>query len=153
MRYAEKTSVSVEKSKGEIERVLTRYGATEFLSGWKAGQAVIGFRMNDRMLRFVLPMPDKEEFRRTDGGKGRRSDDGTMAAWEQAQRQKYRALNLIIKAKLESIAAGVETFEQAFLAEILIASGQTVSEWVIPKIAESYASGKTPQLSLPAPKR
>jgi hypothetical protein len=29
-RYAENTSVSIEKSKGEIERTLVKYGATKF---------------------------------------------------------------------------------------------------------------------------
>jgi hypothetical protein len=33
-RYAENTSVSVESSRGEIERTLQRYGAASFAYGW-----------------------------------------------------------------------------------------------------------------------
>ena len=48
MRYAHDTSVSVDRSKAEIERLLQRYGASEFAHGWRAGRAVIQFRMRDR---------------------------------------------------------------------------------------------------------
>lgn len=151
MKFAEGTAVPIEKSKMEIERMLTRYGASEFLSGWKDSQAVIGFRMHNRMLRFVLPLPAKEAFRWTPSRRVKRNDSETIKAWEQGQRQAWRALALCIKAKLESVESQIETFEQAFLAEILMANGKTVSEWVAPSIEESYATGCMPQLSLPAP--
>ena len=36
MAYAENTSVPVEKSKAEIERILQCYGADQSISGWDA---------------------------------------------------------------------------------------------------------------------
>lgn len=39
MAYAERTVVSPEKSRGEIERVLSRYGAKGFMYGWDNGRA------------------------------------------------------------------------------------------------------------------
>lgn len=51
MKYASQTSVSVEKSKGEIERSLQKYGASAFTSGWTKGKAVIAFEMNERRIR------------------------------------------------------------------------------------------------------
>lgn len=40
MAFAEGTTVSPEKTRGEIESLVRRHGATEFSSGWNAGQAV-----------------------------------------------------------------------------------------------------------------
>lgn len=45
MAYAEKTSVSVAKTKEDIEEMVQRYGADQFVSGYKADTAVIGFSM------------------------------------------------------------------------------------------------------------
>lgn len=55
-----------------------------------------------------------------------------------------------IKAKLESIESGIETFEDAFLAHIMMPDGATVGEHAKPMIARSYESG-TMQPLLPAP--
>ena len=52
MAYAEKTTVSTEKSRAEIERTLTRYGADQFMYGWDQEQAVIGFRLVGRQIKF-----------------------------------------------------------------------------------------------------
>lgn len=61
MQYASNTDVSVEKSRAEIESVCRRYGATAFASGWQGNRASITFEMRDRRIRFVLPLPAREE--------------------------------------------------------------------------------------------
>ena len=93
MRYAEHTAVSVEKSKAEIERTLTRYGASKFMTGWDQDKAVMAFEMQERRIRFVLPLPDRKakEFWNTPGGR-LRDEAGALEAWEQACRQRRRAL-------------------------------------------------------------
>lgn len=144
MQYAKDTAVSVEKSKGEIERLLTRYGATEFASGWKAGRAIMQFRMQDRVIRFVLPLPQQQEFRTTPSGRRARSDVATLLAWEQGCRQRWRALALSIKAKLESTESGIEEFETAFMGQIVMPNGRTMAEIALPQIKHAYESGKMP---------
>ena len=67
-------------------------------------------------------------------------------AWEQAQRSAWRALNLVIKAKLESVKAGIFTFEQEFLPHILLPNGQTVGEFMVPQIETAYQGGQMPPL-------
>ncbi len=60
-------------------------------------------------------------------------------AWlDQKNRQRARALMLVIKAKLESVESGVETFEEAFLANVMGADGRTVYEAIQPAIATQY---------------
>lgn len=145
-RYAENTSVPADKSRAEIERTLERYGADQFMYGWTPDGAVIGFRMKGRVVRMVLPLPDKadEEFHTTPTGRRKRNEDSALAAWEQACRQSWRALALVVKAKLEAVAAGISTFEREFLADTILPSGQTVSEWLEPQIDKALRNQTMP---------
>lgn len=146
-RYAENTSVPVERSKAEIERTLHRYGASEYITGWNANQAMVGFKMKDRYVKFLLPMPRKEDeqFLLTPTGR-ERSPTQQHQAWEQACRQSWRALALAIKAKLECVESGISSFEQEFMAHIVLPNGKTVGEEVLPKVAAAYDSGKVQPL-------
>src|SRR3712207_3164132 len=101
-RYAANTEVSSSRSRDEIERTLERYGADQFLYGWQEDNAVVGFRMQGRQVRFVLPLPSKSEKRFTEHSRGLRSPEAAHKEWEQAVRQRWRALALVIKAKLEA---------------------------------------------------
>lgn len=148
VRYAEHTAVSVEKSKAEIERTLTRYGASKFMNAWDEGKALIVFEMNSRRIRFVLPLPDRKEkvFWNTPGGRKRRNEAGALEAWEQACRQRWRALGLAIKAKLEAVETGITTFDEEFLAHIVLPNNQTVGEWMVPQVSEIYLDKKMPPM-------
>lgn len=147
--YAKDTSVSVSRSKAEIESTVERYGAGQFMSGWSGERAVIGFSMEERQVRFVLDLPAKDdrEFTKTPTGK-QRTGDAAHKAWEQACRQRWRALALVIKAKLEAVESGISIFEDEFMANIVLPGGMTVSQEIRPKIAAAYASGE-PQALLP----
>ena len=61
MPYAEKTSVSVAQTKANIEELVQKHGADQFISGYKENIAVIGFSLSDRQIRFLLPWPDKND--------------------------------------------------------------------------------------------
>jgi len=147
MSYAESTSVPVDRSKAEIERTLQRYGAKEFASGWKEGRAMMQFSMMDRQIRFVLPLPLQSEFSKSEKGRNR-TPSQAQAAFEQAQRARWRALLLCIKAKLESAASGIEEFETAFLGQIVMPGGKTMEELALPQIKIAYDTGKIQPLQL-----
>jgi hypothetical protein len=149
--YAADTKVPTTRSREEIERTLIRYGATAFSYGWDEGVAVVMFRANERHIRFDLPMPDRSEFARTPETRAWRSSDGVEKAYEQAVRQRWRALALVVKAKLEAVEAGIVTFEEEFLAHIVLPDGQTAGDWLIPQVADAYESGAMPSL-LPPPR-
>jgi hypothetical protein len=156
MSYAEKTSVSPEKSKAEIETLLKKYGADQFISGWGDGRAMIGFRCQNRFIRFELPFPDPTEERFTHvKHRGRyfatrRTEAQVSEAVDQEIRRRWRSLALVIKAKLEAVETGITTFENEFLSHIVMPDGRTVGQHVSPRIAEAYESGKMPPL-LPGP--
>jgi hypothetical protein len=150
--YAKDTTVPSDRSRAEIERTLTRYGATKFLYGWEEQRAVIGFEAQGRRVRFELPLPDRQarSITHTPSRRTPRSREQQEAAYEQAIKQRWRALLLIIKAKLEAIESGITTFESEFLAHTVLPSGETVGEWLAPQLAQAYTSGRMPPL-LPAP--
>ena len=153
-RYAAATDVSAARSREEIERTLTRYGARSFAYGWDTAQAVLGFAVGDRQVRFALPMPDRNarEFLYTPSRGQRRSDSAAAEAYDQAVRQRWRALALVIKAKLEAVAAGIVEFDQEFLAHIVLPDGSTVGERTIPQMAAALEGGSAPVLLPGAPR-
>jgi hypothetical protein len=141
MKYASETSVSVEKSKAEIERLLQRYGASEFAHGWRSDKAIVQFSMSNRCVRFTLPLPNRSEFRTTPSRRIR-SDADTLKAWEQGCRQRWRALTLTIKAKLESVESGIEEFDTAFMGQVVMPNGKTISEEITPMIEQALRQAR-----------
>ena len=149
-RYAKQTTVTPAKSRAEIESIITRYGADQFAYGWQDEQAMIQFRFERRVVRFVLTMPDRDddEFSLTPAGRRRRSTDGTLKEWEKACRQIWRALALVVKAKLEAVESGIVTFDEEFLPYLLLPDGTTVASNVIPVVIAAYETGRMPSTLL-----
>lgn len=148
MAYAEKTSVPVAKTKADIEELIQKYGADQFVSGFKDNKAVVGFSMAGRQIRFILTLPEKDspEYQYTPGRRQKRTKEAALAAWEQSCRSKWRALYLIIKAKLEAIEGEISTVEREFFYDIVLPDGQTVGEWMSPQIEEAYKTREMPKM-------
>ena len=97
----------------------------------------------------TLPLPAKsdKQFHRTPTGRQRRNPADAERAWEQACRSRWRALLLVIKAKLEAVQVGISTVEDEFLAwTVLPGDARTIGERLRPQIEESVKSGKPPLL-------
>lgn len=114
--YAEKTKVTVSNSKIHIEALVRKHGSNDIGIMEFGGRVGVMFRLEGRNIRFSAPIPDNE----------------------QARKALYRGFLLTIKAKLESAKAGIETFEEAFMSQIILPTGRTVAEEVAPKIAQAY---------------
>lgn len=144
MSYAENTSVPIERSKAEIERVLERYGAEGFMYGIRHDRAVIAFEANARHVRFILPLPDPQspEFVTTPTGR-RRKGDAANSAYAQEIRRRWRALALVITAKLEAVHTGITEFDEEFLAHIVMPNGKTVAETAVPAVRSAYETGRS----------
>lgn len=151
-KFAANTEVSQEKSRAEIETTLRRYGADAFSYGWEETRAIIAFRANGRHIRFELTVPDRHDKEFTEyysrGILYARSESVAEKMWQQACRQKWRALSLVVKAKLEAVDAGISEFEEEFLAHIILPDGSTVGQQIRPHIEKAYMSGKMPRLLL-----
>lgn len=137
MSYAEKTSVPIDRSQGEIRKILTKYEATGFAFGEQGIQSIVMFEMKKRRFKFTLPMPTKPNQYAT---------SASIKTYEQLCRSRWRCLVLAIKAKLECVESGITTLEQEFMAHIVLPNGRTVGDALLPQIERSYADGKMPPL-------
>lgn len=148
-QYAKNTNVSSELSRLEIEKILIKYGADNFAYASADGKAMICFVMCSRQVRFLLPLPSREEYRLTPTGR-ERTENSLHEVWEQACRQRWRALKLVIQAKLEAIECGISCFEDEFMANIVLPNGDSVGKVMKPQIAQAYETGSpVHMLSIP----
>jgi hypothetical protein len=126
--FAARTSVTIGKSRGQIEDLVTRHGATSFASGHEGTQANILFKMKGRRVRFELQLTEGDE---------------------RENMRRWRCLYALLKAKLTAVEDGLATFEEEFLAFTLVpgAGGETVAQWIGPQLAYAYEHGsKMPPL-------
>lgn len=141
-QFAKQTSVSVERTRAEIETILTRYKSTGFAYARNdlTRMSQIEFVAHERQIRFLLPMPDPKLKEFTHDKRGYLRKDGPrQEAYDQACRQRWRALKLAITAKLEAVECGISEFEAEFLANIVDpVTKKTVGEVLRPQIAASY---------------
>jgi hypothetical protein len=149
-RFAEGTVVSVEKTRAEIEKTLIKYGASQFFSGWQDKNAYIGFRKSERFVKFVLPLPDPKdkEFTKDPRSWRERSAETARKAYEAECRRRWRALFLAIKAKLEVVESGIATFEEEFLAHIVMPDNRTIGDIIVHQLDAIYSGNGT--LALPS---
>lgn len=142
--YAKGTSVDANKSKAEIEQLLTNYGASAFLVGWISDPpaAAVTFEIDGMRYRIVIPMPSPsdDDIRYTHANqhsRRRRSEAAIQSALAQARRERWRALLLTIKGQLVAVDLKIKTLAEAFMAEAVVtnAPGQpTVGEWLRPQL-------------------
>ena len=138
----------VERSRAEIEKLLSRHRCTKFMAGvdHEAHRATVQFQAHNRIVKFEidLPNPSDPKFRKMKNSYLQRSTTGVQKAVEQEERTKWRALLLVIKAKLEAVESHIATFEDEFLAHVLLPNQQTVAQYIGPTVAQIYETGRMP---------
>ena len=115
--------------------------------------------MSGRRVEIMLVMPPIDDYFRPPRN-AKRTAVAQQAAWEQACRQRWRALLLTIRARLGAVESGIATLESEFLSNIVLANivlpdRGTVRQWLAPQLEEAYAIGRMPpmlaEVSAPAP--
>lgn len=148
--FAKGTKTDIATSEAQIKKMLQREGADAIAIVEGRSHAQVAFQLKERSIRFNLPLPARDDpkfiFKVVFGRIGdtphpKATQDGL---WVQANRERWRQLHLCIKAKLESIAQGIETFDEAFLAHVVMADGQTVGEKTIPEM-QAQLQGAAPR--------
>jgi hypothetical protein len=152
LAFAEGTTVPASKTRGEIETLVAKYGASRFAFGYMEDRAAINFVASGRLVRFTVPLPTKEDPRvRKRAQSLSRSNwridaDKLTAAIAEEERRRWRCLLLAIKSKFTTVESGIESFEEAFLANIVTTENMTIYERL--KLAESEVrmleAGPTP---------
>jgi hypothetical protein len=136
--YAQNTTVPVEKTRGEIEQLLSRQKCTQSGTSvdYEANRARVQFKAKDRIVRFEITLPKRPAY----SGPG----SAMWRKYEQAERRIWRALLLVLKAKFEAIESGITVFEEEFLAQIVTSDNSTVGAHVLPMVTEMYTTGQLP---------
>ncbi len=143
--YAEGTKVAESKSKVEIDEMLRKWKASSVAIGEDSGAGVVIFVVAGWHVRFRCPLPTPAQAAERKDGHGYRLGATKQGVWlEEERRRRWRALGFTIKAKLVSVENGIEKFEEAFLAHIVVEGGMTVGQKALPALAEVYKSGKMP---------
>lgn len=132
----ESTTVPVEKSQGQIRKLLTGAGASRLAFGEEREEerrwAAVTFAVGGNAVRLRVPLKpvDGREVR----NKHMRSRTKTIEEvrdilYEQEERRIWRVLAWNLKARMVAVEEEVETFEEAFLAHLLDPrTGRTVYE-------------------------
>lgn len=137
--FASNTSVSVSRSRVEIEDLLTKWKASRVAVATEPDRAHVLFTIERWSVKFTMPLPTTADAAklRDSRYKWRDASDSQKQKWlEQTARTKWRALLLTIKAKLVSVENGVESFEEAFMAHLVLPGGETMGQRALPAMRE-----------------
>ncbi|WP_449411448.1 hypothetical protein [Methylobacterium komagatae] len=122
--YAENTKVPIAQSRSQIETMLRKASATRIVTMDEALEAVVMFMLAGRLIKLRIEIP------------GDANDQHRRAIW--------RAIGLVVKAKIEAVAQGITTVEQEWLAHVVLPDGSTVGDWVEPQSKIAYDKGRMP---------
>lgn len=117
-QYAKRTEVTPAKSRGEIEAVLVKYGCKQFGVMNDVHQVALVFVFEGVTHRIVMPLPSEKERL-------------TKLQREQAIRSRWRALLLVVKARLEYATVTRQPLGAAFVEYRVLEGGKTVAEHVL----------------------
>lgn len=144
-RYAEGTSVSVDRSIEQIRRLLLGAGATHYMYGEGPEHGGIQFALKALHYRFTVRRPKWTDLegRYREPGRVHRAD-----AVENEWRRRWRARHLWVKAMLEFADVEPDSFADAMLANLVLPDGRTFGSWAVPQIEAAYSDGQMPPLLL-----
>ena len=153
MAYAQHTAVPAERSRAEIEKTLARYGATRFGTMTEPDGATIYFEHKGRQIQLRVPMPPRDDKQFTKH-RGRSTWGRTVSVseagrrYDQEYRRRWRVLLITVKAMLEAVDSKVLTFDQAFMAHIVIpGTAKTLGDALLPRLDALASSGLRALLS------
>lgn len=144
-RYAEGTSVPVDRSVAELRAIVQRHGADGFGCAEETSppRAMVLFRIGALQVRLVLefPVAGDDSVRLDHRGRPRAPGD-VQNRVEAERRRRWRALVLVAKAKLEAVSSGISTIEREFLADLVLPNGRVVHEELAPRLERWRTSGQ-----------
>lgn len=136
--YAAGTTVSEDRSRAELEKLLHKYGADQFMYARDSAsnRQVVAFRIAGRSVQLDVPVPSRTDptICQTPSGRAR-SGSAIEEEYAKEVRRRWRALVAVVKAKLVAVADGISTLEREFLADMLTEDGRKVEEIMRPHLA------------------
>lgn len=148
-RYAASTSVTVQKSRAQIEKLLQRWGCDglRWTNLYGAGTVTIEFTWEHEergyLARFTIKVPNDDQLRSEacHGSTGRYLQTKFDNLTEHRGRQEHRALGLLLKAAFVAIEEGILDAETFFLPYLVGSDGRTVAEVALPRLGLLLGEG------------
>ncbi len=142
--FAEDTTVSVGRSRGEIDDLLRGWGcgAIQWFDDFENGRIELTFRWKREDLvylaRFAVALPSDDQLKKKalDGRSGRFSPIKLDKMRAARGRWEHRVLLLWLKASLNAVEAGIIDPAALFLPFLVGKNGQTVAETALPRLKE-----------------
>ncbi len=123
--YAQDTNVPAYKSQAEVRQMLAKMGADQFALMEMDGRVVMRFRVRQTTYQIERPaLPDIPK-----------------KSVEQRERAAWRALVLLVKAKMVAIDQGITTVEREFFADVVLRDGSKLIEHQESLIDWAYEDG------------
>ena len=114
------TNLTVEQSKGQVRKILTKYGISQmrWTEDLDNDRVMFEFFMKGDSRTYlvrIIPKPIYEEHKLWNKRSGKATAE-KVANWART----YRALYYYIKSKVEATALGFHTIEEEFMADIIV---------------------------------
>ncbi|WP_415854626.1 hypothetical protein [Sinomonas sp. G460-2] len=142
--YVRGASLSSSVFQEEIRQMLAESGASRFRIASEYRRAAVVFSLGDRTFRMLVspPGPADSQSERTHDWIQPSSRPHESKSAQEAARQAWRQLSLLIRAKLDAVASGIVTFDEEFLAYMVLPGGGTVFQATAPAIAAAYGDAE-----------
>jgi hypothetical protein len=149
--YAANTKVSASRTREDIEKLLKTHGATGFGYINHSDVTLIAFILEGRHYRMMLSLPDVaglpfEDIERAERRRKHGREDAVQSVYEQEEQRRWRALFLVLKAKLVAVADHIRTLEEEFLADEVMPNNQRFGEWAEPQLQAMRKRGMMPPI-------
>lgn len=134
------TNIRPEKSQADITRELNRYGIYEVQHTDQKGNFSVAFKIELEEVSIPLGV-------RIDVPYNKEKDTEDNIGWKR-QRVLYRTLFYYIKALLNTWDNGLKTFTEIFMPHLILPSGGTVEQMLLPKLQKAITDGKMKDIKL-----
>jgi hypothetical protein len=142
-RYAEGTSVPVNRSIDQIRTLLLGAGASHYAYGEGPDNAGVQFALHGLHYKFMVRRPTWEDLSaRYERAYRVNEAQAIEAEW----RRRWRARHLWVKAQIEFAEVEPDAFAQAMLSFLVLPDGRTLGDWAEPQVKSMYAGGAMPPL-------
>lgn len=125
---------SGDKAMAEIQRILQKFGCNKFgtMTDWDAGTLMVQFEWNGQRVTFPASFKGYAEMWLKENPWSNRRQS-SQAEWQQKAMEigsmaVYSILRDWIKAQVVAVETGLITFEEVFLAHLMLPSGMRVIE-------------------------
>lgn len=138
-RYAEGTSVGIDRTISEIQKLVKAHKATswryEEVDDVTPAYRTISFVLQGRLIRFTVEEAPLSEFKRTPTGL-LRTDASMVKVADEENRRRWRAVLLYVKASIEAMYSGVPQLRHALLPYVVMEDDESVGDKVEAQFAE-----------------